>query len=398
MGSPSQQSFHASALGEEVHGHPNPYCQSGAKDLASRLSMSPPRRAMAVDSNLADFSGTPRHLAHRARTRDEVLKSGAKLQTDHVQLKSKCAALTKELELRKEVVLAAERERDTVADLVRQLREIIAEEQQARRKLTERLEAVAPELDAHKAAVSAAQQRHAILQAEHKSLAALTRALQEQLKQQVAATAQLLLRAQVAESRAEEERAETDRAREDKVAAAAAQVVSAAQLRAAEEMTRVLQLAWQAEKSELEARVGRANRVVEEKQEAEAKEIAEIVAQATELSVLREAKKSVEALLRSAQAQLDEGCGETMAQKAQQHERTEERLRDLHARAEAAERRTIEVEAKLQAVSDEKLQEKLAVLNAEQRAAEDVLRLSGVRWEAERAQLLQRIAQLEAQV
>ena len=49
-------------------------------------------------------------------------------------------------------------------------------------------------------------------------------------------------------------------------------------------------------------------------------------------------------------------------------------------------------------MSDEKLQEKLAVLNAEQRAAEDVLRLSGVRWEAERAQLLQRIAQLEAQV
>ena len=77
MGSPSQQSFHASALGEEVHGHPNPYCQSDAKVLASRLSVSPPRRAMAVDSNLADFSGTPRHLAHRARTRDEVLKSGA---------------------------------------------------------------------------------------------------------------------------------------------------------------------------------------------------------------------------------------------------------------------------------------------------------------------------------
>ena len=156
-----------------------------------------------------------------------------------------------------------------------------------------------------------------------------------------------------------------------------------------------------------------------------------------------------------------------MAQKAQQNERTEERLRDLCSRAEAAERRTQVVEAKLQAVSDEKLQEKLAVLNAEQRAAEEVrqlklrpltppytplhtlahsctpshthrhthkhtphaplthpsrtplaplthpshpsrtprapltrqvLKLSGGRWEAERAQLLQRIAQLEAQV
>ena len=133
--------------------------------MASRLSMSPPRRATAVDSNLADFSGTPRHMAQRAKTRDEVLKSSAKLQVEHAQLRSKCAALTKELELRKDVVLAVERERDTVADLVRQLRGVIEEEQQARRKLTERLEAVAPELDAHKEAVSAALQRHAILQA-----------------------------------------------------------------------------------------------------------------------------------------------------------------------------------------------------------------------------------------
>ena len=57
-----------------------------------------------------------------------------KLQTEHVQLKSKCADLTRELQLRKEVVQAVERERDTVADLVRQLREIIDEEQQARRE------------------------------------------------------------------------------------------------------------------------------------------------------------------------------------------------------------------------------------------------------------------------
>ena len=167
MGSPSQQSFHAATLGEEVLGHPNPYCRSDAKAMASRLSISPPRRATAVDSNLADFSGTPRHMAARVKTRDEVLKSSAKLQETHAQLRSKCAALTKELELRKEVVLAVERERDTVADLVRQLRGVIEEEQQARRKLTERLEAVAPELDAHKEAVSAAQQRHAILQAAH---------------------------------------------------------------------------------------------------------------------------------------------------------------------------------------------------------------------------------------
>ena len=51
----------------------------------------------------------------RAKTRDEVLKSSAKLQAEHAQLRSKCAALTKELELRKEVVLAVERERDTVS-------------------------------------------------------------------------------------------------------------------------------------------------------------------------------------------------------------------------------------------------------------------------------------------
>ena len=51
-----------------------------------------------------------------------------------MQLKSKCADLTRELQLRKEVVQAVERERDTVADLVRQLRQIIDEEQQARRE------------------------------------------------------------------------------------------------------------------------------------------------------------------------------------------------------------------------------------------------------------------------
>ena len=52
----------------------------------------------------------------------------------------------------------------------------------------------------------------------------------------------------------------------------------------------------------------------------------------------------------------------------------------------------------LQAAADEKLPEKLAVLAAEQRAAEEVFRLSGAKWEAEREQLQQRIAQLEAQV
>ena len=70
-------------------------------------------------------------------------------------------------------------------------------------------------------------------------------------------------------------------------------MVSAAQLRSAEEMLGAKGVAWMAEKGELEARVGRATKVVEEKQEAEAKEIAEIVAQATELSALKEAKKAV---------------------------------------------------------------------------------------------------------
>ena len=256
----SQQSFHASAMGTQVHGHPNPYCRGDSQEMASRLSLSPPRRASAVDSNLADKSRTPRHLANRAKTRDEMLRGAAHLETRHGQLQKHCSTLSRELELRKEVVQAVERERDSVGDLVRQLRQQMEEEQQAARKLTERLEVAAPELDAAKAAVAAAEQRHAILQAEHKSLAALTRALQEQLKQQSAATAQLAKRTEAAEARADEERAERDAAREEKAAAAEAQVMARAEKATAEEAARLAQLSWQAERSMLEVRAERSER------------------------------------------------------------------------------------------------------------------------------------------
>ena len=150
---------------------------------------------------MTEFTGTPRHSVQRAKTRQEVLDSATALGKQHNQLQKHCSTISRELELRKEVVQAAERERDSVGALVQQMRQQMDEEQQVRRKLSERLEAISPELEASKAAVAAAQQRHAILLAEHKSLASLTRALQEQLKQQAAATAQLLKRAQVAETR-----------------------------------------------------------------------------------------------------------------------------------------------------------------------------------------------------
>merc|ERR1740139_595385 len=130
----------------------------------------------------------------------------------------------------------------------------------------------------------------------------------------------------------------------------------------------------------------------------EQKELAETIAQEVQLASLLEAKKATETMLRRAEALLADGCGETAAQRAALKERHDERVLELANRAETAERRTAALEAQHAEQQHEKLNEKLAVLSAEKRAADVSASLSEARWATERSQHLERISHLEEQL
>ena len=66
-------------------------------------------------------AGSPRDVHRSKKTREEVLREMEQLEKRHQQLQKHVTTLTKELELRQEVVQAVERERDAVSALVRQV-------------------------------------------------------------------------------------------------------------------------------------------------------------------------------------------------------------------------------------------------------------------------------------
>eukprot|EP00908_Phaeocystis_cordata_P024284 Transcript_6752.p3 GENE.Transcript_6752~~Transcript_6752.p3 ORF type:complete len:312 (+),score=143.10 Transcript_6752:476-1411(+) len=90
-----------------------------------------------------------------------------------------------------------------------------------------------------------------------------------------------------------------------------------------------------------------------------------------------------------------------MTKEAEERRRLhEEIVAALHGRMDEAAVKAAELEAQRDAISEERTQtvQRAAAVDAEKRAAEEVAKLSRTHWEAERASMQQRVAQLEKQL
>ena len=371
------------------------------------LHASPRRSSVSIDATLAEQpqrrgSSPPRRgstAEGRTLTRDDLKKHSETLERQLSRSQHRVETLTRELGLRDDLVHAVEAERDAVRALVRQAEQQLEEGREAGARLQARLDALEPELAEARGVAAQARQSVAVLQAERQSLVQLANLLQQQLKQQQAATAALVARVDAAESRADDLVATRDAAAKAAAEAVQGMNVVKAEMKGVEEREAARTLSLAAERDNARERCAA---VEARNAELQAQHEARLTAQGTcaeELAKLEAEQRASEELRRRAEARLEEALA-TIAGGAEHVLRAthaEEKASEAAARAEAAANRAAELERERDAVAQQRAEahERLGVLGAEKRAAEERMGAQQAHHEAERAALLERLRLLE---